>query len=241
MPEGATHETECSTPECSVWTPIWVPKKIPRGFLDQKFLCGFCAAKAQGQLEELTSEVEELKDALKKALETTLSLPRTGQRSYAAATKSDLASLARDIRKEQEQQVQRERNIIIDGTKPNASEEEELDMVREIADTIGISLDGVQLAAARIGTPRDNGKQLLRVSMTTEKKRELLSKARDLAKGPFNEVFFRPDRTPAEQYADYELRQALKKKRVEEPGKSWMIRRGKVTEKINPAGNENGQ
>ena len=30
--------------DCVAWTCIWLPKGIPRNFMDRPFLCGFCTA-----------------------------------------------------------------------------------------------------------------------------------------------------------------------------------------------------
>ena len=45
---------------CVAWTSIWLPKKLPRGFNERRFLCGYCAA----------DEVEQMKEKLAKSQQT---------------------------------------------------------------------------------------------------------------------------------------------------------------------------
>ena len=41
------------------WIPTWLPKKIPKGFMNLPFLCGFCAASEVSELGEKQSQDSE--------------------------------------------------------------------------------------------------------------------------------------------------------------------------------------
>lgn len=240
--EGATHSIECTIARCLLWVDIWLPKRIAKAqlksILERDFLCGFCAAdrvnKLKEELEEMRRTMEDVcgkqnelrtsyAEAVKEAHET--------KKSFAEVLSGEnLTKLARTIKREQEEHQNRERNVIISGARVG-TKEEDLALVKEIADDIGVNLDGVKLELERIGKVQENGNQLLRVRMSADKKRELLSGARNLARGNFKDVFIRPDRTPAEQKADFELRKELKAKKSEHPGTPWVIQRGKVVER----------
>ena len=63
--EGMMHLIECNGDGvngngCVAWTSIWLPKKLPRGFNERRFLCGFCAA----------AEVEQMKEKLATSQQT---------------------------------------------------------------------------------------------------------------------------------------------------------------------------
>ena len=62
--EGSSHLIECTGKGqngqgCVAWVPTWLPKRIPKGFLNRPFLCGFCAASEVSQLCEKQSQVPE--------------------------------------------------------------------------------------------------------------------------------------------------------------------------------------
>ena len=63
--EGMMHLIECNGDGvngngCVAWTSIWLPMKLPRGFNERRFLCGFCAM----------AEVEQMKEKLAKSQQT---------------------------------------------------------------------------------------------------------------------------------------------------------------------------
>ena len=53
---GLTHLFGCTgrSPDgspCPAWVPTWLPKLVPRGFMERPFLCGFCAAEEVAKLK----------------------------------------------------------------------------------------------------------------------------------------------------------------------------------------------
>ena len=145
--------------------------------------------------------------------------------------KMNIANLARVVQKENKDRRNREKNLIIYGTKPGETENDDKILVNVIADKVGVVLSGVQVETKRLGKVRDNGIQLLRVKMTVEKKREILDNAKKLSLSDLRNVYVSRDRTPEEQKLDYELRVQLRTKRAENPDKTFFIRRGKIVEK----------
>ena len=62
--EGSSHLIECTGKGqngkgCVAWIPTWLPKKIPKGFMNRPFLCGFCAASEASELREKQSQDSE--------------------------------------------------------------------------------------------------------------------------------------------------------------------------------------
>ena len=53
---GLTHLFGCTgrSPDgspCPAWVPTLLPKRVPRGFMERPFLCGFCAAEEVAKLK----------------------------------------------------------------------------------------------------------------------------------------------------------------------------------------------
>ena len=141
----------------------------------------------------------------------------------------NVASLSRELKREHDDHLSRERNVIIYGTQ--ASEDGDKELMHSIAGDIGVSLDGVKLTTQRIGKVHESGAQLLRVTLAKDKKRELLDNAKRLnSSTDYKQVFIRPDLTKAERQIQFELRKKLREIRESEPGKKWKIWRGKVIE-----------
>ena len=47
--QGSTHPFGCTGKppdgkQCPAWILTWLPKRVPRGFMERLFMCGFCAA-----------------------------------------------------------------------------------------------------------------------------------------------------------------------------------------------------
>ena len=47
---GCTGRSPNGSP-CPAWVPTWLPKRVPRGFMERPFLCGFCAAEEVAKLK----------------------------------------------------------------------------------------------------------------------------------------------------------------------------------------------
>ena len=237
---GKEHSLGCSAEDCPAWVKVWLPTRTPAAFIEKTFFCGFCAAKKIALLEQELKGLRVAQESTKADVgELKAQIPEQPvfpTASYAEVVSKgiNVATLSREIRNEEHEQASRANNIIISGSKPNNNEEEEKEFVRALADEVDVSLDGVNIHVQRIGAVNGNGKQLLRVKLSADKRKDLLKKARELADGRFKDIYIQPDRTVAEQKADFELRKHLRQVREEHPESRWVIRRGKVI-KATPA------
>ena len=142
---------------------------------------------------------------------------------------TNLAQLTRDVMLEKKLQEERKRNLIISGSEP---QENEQNFVRQVAAAIDVDMTGVKLEAKRIGKIRDGGSQLLCITLTQEKRSELLQKCRELRNQTnFANIYIGSDLTKEGRKVQYELRQELKAKRSAEPSSEWIIKRGKVVKR----------
>ena len=108
---------------------------------------------------------------------------------------------------------------------------DDMQLVNDIAKEIGVDLGGIEVSAKRLGKINSNGYQLLCVKMNLEKREEMLEKAKNLAgvQG-YEGVFIQPDLSKTERNG-FKLREERRKMQIENPGKSFIIRRGNVIEK----------
>jgi hypothetical protein len=110
-------------------------------------------------------------------------------------------------------------NIIVAGTIPGDGGSDN-ELVRNIADDVGVSLSGVMVSTKRIGKVAEDGKQRLLVTVTKGKRAELLRNARQLRGVDGRaEVFLHPDLSKKDQLAQFLLREERRKKTREEPSK----------------------
>ena len=111
--KGAVHLIECNGPGlvkgCVAWVSTWLPEKLPKGFMNRKFLCGFCAAAEIEKLKEETVEQVKSVDEVKVKLANNVE-----------QTKSGLASL---FSSDAVEQYGRRDNIRIFGVKEKADED----------------------------------------------------------------------------------------------------------------------
>ena len=152
-------------------------------------------------------------------------------RTYADVTRQkelNVAGLTREVRQESTKQQERANNIMIRGTKP---QDDDSKLVEDLTTALEIDLTGVRVQTKRVGAARQDETQLLRVTLSQEKRAELLRKARDLkTSAAFSGVFIQPDWTPEEQKLQFQLRQELRAKRTENPNKIYRIYRWRVCE-----------
>lgn len=234
--DGSEHFVECSGSGlnnlgCVAWVHVWLPMKIPKGFMDRPFLCGYCAA---AEMNELSSKLDNMKSDLEKTN------VNKQEKSYAEIASSNLniSVLAKQVRNEEKMHQDIANNLVIYGSRPSDDAEKEMQLVREIGNAIDVNLDGVKLQTKRLGKIRSDGSQLLRVTMLSEKKGEFLKKAKELRKvDTFKQIYIHPDLTPGERQQQYLLRQELKKMRHDEPEKKWKILKNRVIEVPDDQGN----
>jgi len=104
-------------------------------------------------------------------------------------------------------------------------------VVKEIAEELDVSLDGVRVSAERRGRVKEDNTQLLVVKLTDEKRSEPLRAARRLrVSTKFKNVFLEPDLTPAEQHEQFLLRKELRELRNKHPDKNFRIKGGIIVE-----------
>ena len=136
------------------------------------------------------------------------------------------------IRREEEAREQKKDRIVIRGMELQESSETETEtdeeIVRKIADELDVSLDGVRVDTKRVGTK----KNILSVKLPMDQRLQMLRNSKKLKDhATLSSVYISPDRTPGELHADYLLRCELKEKRESEPGRQWVISKGKVVSK----------
>ena len=177
---------------------------------DCDFLCGFCSARKLNELTKAADQIPTIQAAQKNPI------------NYAGAVKG--------IRREEDEQAKKARNVIIRGTKPS---ENEKDLVVDIASKakLNINSDAIE-DVKRIGNPNEQGLQTLLVIFKEEKtKWKMIGASKGLKDVPhYKAVFINPDLTPAEQQEQWNLRRELKRQREANTNKKFIIRKGAVVE-----------
>jgi hypothetical protein len=220
--EGSDHLVNCTGDGadgtgCVAWVTLWLPKKIPKGFLNRDFLCGYCAAEAVAKLQERT-RAESLRETFAEVV--------SAKGNDGHHHQHNISQLRKELKREERTHDERKNNLIVVGTKPDGNDE---DMLKALATELKMKLDAEHLT--RVGKVRDDGSQLLKITLPEDQRKELLGRAKLLKESAgFSKVFIQPDYTPEEQKLQYELRMKLKKARDEHPNKKWKISRGRITE-----------
>ena len=128
--EGSVHLIECNGPGlgkgCVAWVSTWLPEKLPKGFMNRKFLCGFCAAAEIEKLKEETVEQVKSVDEVKVKLANNVD-----------QNKSGLASL---FSADTVEQYGRRDNIRIFGVKEN-NDEDIYQEVINVAKSAGVNMN----------------------------------------------------------------------------------------------------
>lgn len=137
------------------------------------------------------------------------------------------ATVAQAIRSEEKESEEKKQNIKITAPVLNDDKEE----VEAIADELEIDLSGIKMSTKRV--KREKKPDLLIVRVGPEKRSEFLKKAKHLRSSSIRQnTYISPDLTRAEEEQQYYLRQELKQKKKDEPQHEWIIRRGKVTQRL---------
>ena len=143
-----------------------------------------------------------------------------------------ITRLTGQIRREADAQQQRKNNILIRGANLTEDETKDIEVVKDVAEAEGVSLDGVKLKVRRVGGRKPGSSPVLVVTLPMEARHEMLKASPGLKHvDGFAQVFVSPDLTPGEAEADFHLRQELKLKRQDQQDKDWVIRRGRIVER----------
>ena len=206
--EVMEREIPCSSKDCPVVTKVLLPKNFD---VSQSFCCGFCNAV---KITEPKSYANILVDNL---------------------TKENKARscIAREIRHEQLQQDSKRMNVIIKGSVPSNGSND-LDLVKQIAEEIDVTLNKTDFEPKRIGSINEStGRQLLLVKFQSDiKRKEFLRKSKNLrSSNDFSQIYVDPDLTKSEREAKFQVRQERRTLQNKYPGKTFVIRSGRVQEK----------
>lgn len=141
-----------------------------------------------------------------------------------------VAKLAQLVRKEESEQEFKKDRLVFRGLTLGEDECEDESIVREVAEEIGVNLDGVRLETKRIG--KGERASMVSVKIDSLKRKDVLKNSKNLkGNDKFGNVYINPDRTRGELHNDFLLRSELKERRQAESTKQWVIFRGKVIEK----------
>lgn len=148
----------------------------------------------------------------------------TTKPTFASLFKTDAvkATLLTSLNREKTEQDAKRSNIVISGIP--VSDTPDIDLVKEISVEVGCDLSTIEITTRRIGTA---GRIL--VKLNPEKRKELLEKAKRLRTNERSiNVYINPDLTRAQAHQQYLLRCELRRKKISEPTKKWVIARGRV-------------
>ena len=110
--DGSEHLIDCTSEKCVAAAKVWIPKRIPRGFLKRPFLCGYCCHE---RLTEIETEIRK-KPESKPSSVTDASIQ----------SKPSYSEILRNIDAEKREQDKRTKNILISGTKPEKNDNEKM-------------------------------------------------------------------------------------------------------------------
>ena len=219
--KGSNHEIQCTNLGCEIWTDVWIPLKVPKGFLNRPFLCGFCCAAKLNALDiTLTEEVQNVKQSYVNIA-----------KNNSVQEPPNKLDLAREIRMEQKAQLAKEKNLVITSDIIDKNTDEKI-FVEEIARDLKIELSPEDITCTKVGTEKN--RIIVTFTDHTKRKKMLLGSIslKDLAK--WSKTYINPDYTKLEQQQQYNLRLELREKRVSQPEKKWKIFKNKVVENATP-------
>jgi hypothetical protein len=160
---------------------------------------------------------------------------QTMKPTFASILKKDLtdasaAQVVNMVRKEQKSQEMRANNVIISGVDTTSIETAKAEVAAVLSE-LEVNIPNTDLKATLIG--RSN--QRVKVTLPPETRARLLQRCIELrTKEKYKNVFVNKDLTPAEQQLEYEqrcaLRNELRKRTADNPGKAFAIRKRRVIE-----------
>ena len=110
----------------------------------------------------------------------------------------------------------------------------DLDLVKQTAEEIDVTLNETDFKPKRIGSINEStGRQLRLVKFQSEiKRKEFLRKYKNLrSSNDFSEIYVDLDLTKSEREAQFQVRQERRTLQNKYPGKIFVIRSGRVEEK----------
>ena len=109
----------------------------------------------------------------------------------------------------------------------------DLDLVKQTAEEIDVTLKEIDFEPKRIGSFNEStGRQLLLVKFQSDiKRKEFLRKYKNLrSSNDFSQIYVDPDLTKSEREAQFQLRQERRTLQNKYPGKTFVIKTGRVEE-----------
>ena len=110
----------------------------------------------------------------------------------------------------------------------------ELDLVKQTAEEIDVTLNKTNFEPKRIGSINDStGRHLLLSKFQSDTKRKVfLRKCKNLrSSNDFSQIYVDPDLTKSERETQFQLRQERRTLQNKYPGETFVIRSGRVEEK----------
>ena len=173
------------------------------------------------KLHEKSETVSEMKEVVKAELKTYSSVTGEGSYSVPAASSAQLRKVVKTTVEEEE----RSRNVVVFGlSEDNESVEKTEQLVAEVCEQLGEKPR--VLSCSRIGLKREGATRPILVNLATATSaQQLLYRAKGLRDWEkYGKVYIGPDRTREERVDRKGLVEKLKKRREEEPGKSFIIK-----------------
>lgn len=172
--EGSLHLIECNGTGingdgCVAWVSTWLPKKLPRGFNERRFLCGYCAA----------SEVEALKQTLNNA---------------PLSTETQSSGLASVINADAVEQYGRRDNIRIFGME-EASGEDTYETVIQAAAATGVNITRADISVCHRLPSRRGPRPIIAKFVRREVKSSIMRGKRQLRERT-DKIYINDDITP---------------------------------------------
>lgn len=175
------------------------------------------------KLQEKSETVQEIKEVVETQLKSYSSVTNSGISSVAVPATP--TSQLRKVIKSTVEEGERSRNVIVFGlSEEDESEKRTEDLVAEVCERVGEKPR--VLACSRIGLKREGTTRPILVSLASAASvQQLLYRAKELRDwDKYGRVFLGPDRSKEEQVHRKGLVEKLKKRRADEPGKSFVIR-----------------
>jgi hypothetical protein len=216
--------------------------KLSQHLIDEmaqmKQLIGECRDECKGKESVMSGSIQ---TGIIKIVNEEMAKNSHKHHSYAGAVQQGLtltnsAQVVRIIRREEKAQESRNDNLVFTGLDVSGGQSAE-SLIKDVATELGIQqTPNMSVKLHLPAKPAANGltaKRSVTVVRFNDKglRRQLLNRARDLRDSRrFGNVFINPDLTASEREADFHLRQELRAKRLANPAKHFLIRRGVVAE-----------
>ena len=180
--DGMTHLFGCTgtAPDgspCPAWVPTWLPKRVPRGFMERPILCGFCAAAQVAQLKATTFD----------------------------AKPDDTSKLFSLLQSDANEQYGRRDNIRIFGL-DEAKDENPYDVVVHVAKLVRVNIKKTDISVCHRLPSRRGKKPLIVKFVRRETKFEIMRNKKKLKEGE-HQIYINDDLTPLRSKISAKLRE----------------------------------